>query len=339
MTRFIYAVLRFGIAFGLAGLLIRPLVKEIKPESLDGVNWLWVALAVVLYGWVLLIGVFRWRILLAVQGIETRIMDIVKLNLIGQFFNIAIPGSVSGDLVKMVYIRDHAGSKQAAAVLTIMLDRVMGLLGLLLIALVSTAISWDYVQASQDPRIRVAVYWIAALSGCGVVGLLALEFHVALERLPGIRSLINLAQRLLPDSVCAVFGRLVAALDLYRERRSAIAAVIALSVLVHGSLAISYMAIGQGLHIENVGANLYFLTTQVANAIASIPVVPGGLGIRDAVFNAIFTDCNVEPAKSALLPLLGTGAMVIWSVIGGIVFACTKRKGAKSQEEAAEPTA
>ncbi len=170
MTRFIYAVLRFGIAFGLAGLLIRPLVKEIKPESLDGVNWLWVALAVVLYGWVLLIGVFRWRILLAVQGIETRIMDIVKLNLIGQFFNIAIPGSVSGDLVKMVYIRDHAGSKQAAAVLTIMLDRVMGLLGLLLIALVSTAISWDYVQASQDPRIRVAVYWIAALSGCGVVG-------------------------------------------------------------------------------------------------------------------------------------------------------------------------
>ena len=45
---------------------------------------------------------FRWRILLAVQGIETRIMDIVKLNLIGQFFNIAIPGSVSGDLVKMV---------------------------------------------------------------------------------------------------------------------------------------------------------------------------------------------------------------------------------------------
>lgn len=338
MKRFIFALLRFGIAFGLAGFLLFKLGENVEPEDIRQADWRWIALGLVMFGFVLLVGVFRWCMLLKVQGIRAPIMDLLRLNLIGQFFNIAIPGSVSGDLVKMVYIRDHAGDRRAAAVLTVMLDRIMGLLGLLLIALIATALSADYIFADEtDPMIRQFVLFIAFCSACGVGAMIVLEFHASLEKLPGIRSLIQWGGRVLPHRVTEIITKLVEAVDLYRKSRMTIVWALVLSCVVHGGLAVMYLFIGLGIGIRDVGANLYFLTTQIANAIASIPAAPGGVGVRDFVFKVIFKDAGVPENIASLLPILGTVIIVFWSLIGGMVFIFHKReKGGAPAEPVAE---
>ena len=57
-----------------------------------------------------------------------------KLAFIGLFFNNIIPGMTGGDLVKAIMVaRDHP-EQQPAAILSVIIDRIIGLLGLVLVA-------------------------------------------------------------------------------------------------------------------------------------------------------------------------------------------------------------
>src|SRR4051812_34437121 len=59
------------------------------------------------------LGVLRWQWLLRVQGIELPLLRTFEFSLIGNFFNIALPGAVSGDLVKAFYIGREVEGKRA----------------------------------------------------------------------------------------------------------------------------------------------------------------------------------------------------------------------------------
>ena len=82
-------------------------------------NRLPLTLAIGLFGLVLIICVYRWKLLLNVQGIHLHFFRLVQLSMIGVFFNLVIPGAVSGDFIKMAYISPHAKGKTTEAVLTI----------------------------------------------------------------------------------------------------------------------------------------------------------------------------------------------------------------------------
>ena len=71
-------------------------------------------LALVLLGTAIntVVGISRWQLLLKAQGIALDWTKTARLNLIGGFFNLALPGAVSGDLVKAFYIaREHPGKR------------------------------------------------------------------------------------------------------------------------------------------------------------------------------------------------------------------------------------
>src|SRR5690606_12164057 len=49
---------------------------------------------------------WRWRLIIASRSLVTLpLKEILKINWIGQFFSSVLPGSVSGDLVKLFYIQ------------------------------------------------------------------------------------------------------------------------------------------------------------------------------------------------------------------------------------------
>lgn len=299
-------------------------------ESIQGL----LALAVLLYGVVLSFGIYRWRVLLEVQGIHLRAWDLIKLTMVGQFFNITIPGAVSGDIIKMVYVRDHAPGRTAEAVLTIMLDRIIGILGLFVVAAVAVIASMGYL-ADADTKVRIGAYIVGAGSIGGILAVLAVQFRETLQGLPGVQGIINLGARILPGGITATIGRLIQGLDLYRERRGAIAVALALSIGVHALLACSIASIGFAVHEPNLGFRDYFLATQVANAVGAIPVTPGGFGTRDATLAFFFSQAGAG-AKASIVPIFYTCVVAFYSLIGGIFFIFMRRdaKAAPEEEEA-----
>ncbi len=94
--------------------------------------------------WALLVTPFwvtavRWRGLLRPQGIDLPLSRCLQLTFVGQFYSILLPGVTGGDLVKIIYTARLTGSK-TKSLITILLDRVVGLIALMTIAAVSSGV-------------------------------------------------------------------------------------------------------------------------------------------------------------------------------------------------------
>ncbi len=320
---------RIVIGFSLAGFFIWKLIDEkLKGSTVEELEnairgaspWLMTA-AFLCFGVLVFITFIRWQMLLRVQDVHLPLKTVTKLGMIGMFFNTCLPGAVSGDFVKMVYVSKHAGKRTTEAVLTIMLDRVMGLYGLLIVAASACLLNLPYLlNPETDRKIQLATAFVGACSVAGLLGMLAVIFREPLQRLPGIHGLIGFGARKLPDAVPEKIERLVKGLDLYKQHKMTVVSTILMSVVVHCLNALCLLAIGRAYHEMQVGISRYFLTMQVSNSIASIPIFPGGMGMRDYVTGKFLTSGGATDTLAGLIPLTFTLVMVCWYLTGGVVF-------------------
>lgn len=79
----------------------------------------------------------RLILLLRMIALPLRVAQGFKLTMIGNFFNIVIPGTVGGDIIKAVYLFKNEENGRGRSSGIVLMDRVLGLLGLLLITGVS----------------------------------------------------------------------------------------------------------------------------------------------------------------------------------------------------------
>ena len=96
-------------------------------------KWPLLAGAWLLLGVPFVITAIRWRNLMRPQGIDMPLGKCLQLTFVGQFYSIILPGITGGDLVKIVYAARLTGSKTKSFI-TIVLDRVIGLVALMVIA-------------------------------------------------------------------------------------------------------------------------------------------------------------------------------------------------------------
>ncbi len=83
----------------------------------------------------LLIVSWRWRMLLQVHDVRMRFWRILELTMIGQFFSTVGVGTTGGDVFKIFYVTRAVPEHKAAVAFTVVVDRVIGLVALLLFGL------------------------------------------------------------------------------------------------------------------------------------------------------------------------------------------------------------
>ncbi|MBI3018677.1 MAG: flippase-like domain-containing protein [Deltaproteobacteria bacterium] len=106
----------------------------------------WILLSLFGMGISLFITTWRWRLLLLSQAIDISFKKSLKLVFIGHFFNIVIPGSVSGDIAKAYYLSKNAKDK-IKTTLSIIIDRFIGLVSLLVIAFFAVLLNYSFIQS------------------------------------------------------------------------------------------------------------------------------------------------------------------------------------------------
>lgn len=329
MKKAVFTVVRALIGIVLAILLIRWTLQG----SDMNINRLWtnqiqpaiiplLLLAIMLHGIVLFTGALRWRLLLRAQDIDLGYLTVLRLTLTGFFFNLAVPGAVGGDLVKMGYTMRRAPEHKTAAVFSIVVDRVMGIMGLFVVAGVAVLLNLQTIirLGEENPYLQAGAVLIALGSFAGVIGLLALQYHAVLVRHPRLEPLWDLCRRKLPHAIVFTVQRIMTALDLYKKSKKVLAQALALAILIHCILALNLFTIGQALRENKLSIGDYFVTTQVANAVAAVPVTPGGLGLRDKGAQEFFSALGMAEHKSGAIPVTLTFILLLWALIGGAVF-------------------
>ena len=266
----------------------------------------------------------RWWFLLRVLRIRIHWYEAVRLTFLGYFFSFLVPGVVSGDLFKAYYVFKHTDRK-AAAMVSIFVDRVTGLLMFSLMA--AGVLGGLIVAGAWQEKLN----WPAMAVGI-VLGMLALGSTVML--VPTTRRLFG---RLLSFGPLKhhldVAGK---AVELYRRRFAALLGAAGFTFCSQAIHITGILLLGQGLHLTAPWYE-YYLYAPLIYIVAAVPISPGGLGVMEAAFRWLFVDISAtltvtQVAALALLVRLGSMACSL----PGLIVSLTGAKLPKTEQMEAE---
>ena len=235
----------------------------------------------------------RWNLLLRAQRIRLPYSRAWGLVMIGNLFNVAIPGAVGGDLVKGYYIARAAGPRATEAATSVVMDRVVGLVGLLLLGALLIAIdSGDVMSAPATHRLAMITIGGAA---AGLAGLYTIVFSGA--RLRDAAGTPRFARRIL------------GALAGFRTHASVIPAALALSMAVQACGFAMYWLALRSTGVSSIPLGRFFLAVPLGFIVNSLPLSPGGVGVGQAAFFGLFHILAPELAARS------SDAMTVYQVV------------------------
>ncbi len=92
---------------------------------------------------------------------------VLRINCIGMFFNSFMPGALGGDLVKAFYIAKDNKARKVGAVMTILIDRIVGFQAVMIVAFV--ALFFNHKVMMSNPQLQALAFAIAFYIACSFV--------------------------------------------------------------------------------------------------------------------------------------------------------------------------
>ena len=271
--------LKVALAVGVIYALVA--FNRIGLDSFAGLSqtWGWLVLAFALMLPTYVIVSYRfWRVLRN-QGIHVSFRLALRWTMVGSFFDIAMPSNSGGDVIKAGYIVRHVGAGlRTKGVMAVAFDRVLGLLGLFLLAGVTSIAGWNVVRAmpgSTQVMLFVALVSFGSLVFFRIAGARRLYtnegFRKTVEGLPAGARLY---------SIIGSFNSL-------REKPGDFFAVLGLSMLNHvfWCAALLCITVAFGQSVGPVLGLTVFPLAIFSNAFG----FAGGFGVGTAAFDLIFS--------------------------------------------------
>jgi uncharacterized protein (TIRG00374 family) len=270
----------------------------------------WLLAALGLYLGMVLVSVWRWGLLLHAQHLDVGAGTLTSSFLVATFFNNFLPSNIGGDVIRIRDTSGPAGSKTVATTV-VLVDRGLGLLGLVFVAAVGTTMA-ARTSATIGP-VGPGLLWLS-LAGAVAVAVPAVMMPEAVTRL--LRPLRVLHQ----DWVEARLQSLAEALARFGAAPRSLVTCFLGAIAVQGILVAFYWAIAYGLGIDVPPAHLAIIVP-ITFIVQMLPVSLNGFGVREATFGFYFTRLGL-PLESALaLSFIGAALIMLFSVSGGVVYA------------------
>ncbi len=255
----------------------------------------------------IVIGILRWRMLVEAFEISFSIPSALRIGFLGYLLNSVSLGSVGGDVFKAVLVARSNPRHRPEAVASVLLDRAIGLLGLIIVASVCLL-----MFASSDlPTVFVVMRdWATGLMVASIAALiLAIYSGAWFDRL------IDWGATW--PWVGPVLARMARAVRLLRKRPLTLVSLVLQSVVVHSLLATTVYLVSCGAYPEHPSVIDHFTVVPPALAAGAIPLAPGGLGYQEAALANLFELLPGVPERFSGM-LVATLFRVVMILIAGI---------------------
>jgi uncharacterized membrane protein YbhN (UPF0104 family) len=249
----------------------------------------------------IVVGASRWRVLaLAYGGKDVPgVGALTRHLLVGSYFNM-LPGGVAGEGVRAVRMRPHVGDL-VTSFNVLVVERISGLLALL--AYAAVAMAWlppgDHTVIVRCFEIGVLFALLMTAGAILLPYLLARMPHWvrAVARVPLIGSLLC---KLRPA-----------------DRPMLIAGAVCLSFLTQGFAILSILTITHGISAD-LPAIVGVLPLIIL--VTHVPLVPGGIGQREAAFVYFYGLVGVSAALAIGTSVIVLLIFVSFAVLGGACY-------------------
>lgn len=279
-------------------------IEDVKPF----LSWQALPVGILLLGVNLVLIGERWRNLLKSHLQKVKFWPTFRLNLMGVFFNFAMPGGVGGDVVKAYYLQKDLSASRTVAFTSVLMDRILGLYTTVLMAF--TALLFEYFESSFNKEmIQNLLTWVAFLFAGLTSGLLVLIFWSWSDKYLQATGLKGKIFRFM--HACHIF---------IKNTRQIIVAIF-FTMLTQGLAVIFFGWFLRVILGEAVDWLTLLFIVPVGFMIMAIPLTPAGIGVGQAAFYFLFQ--HFSSVSNQAGPAVITAFQLtqfIWALVGAYFY-------------------
>lgn len=299
-------------------------------QTINANRWL-LLLALISHALAVALSASKWWLLLRAQQIPVPLSRLLAFQWMGIFFDNFVPAQVGGDVLRGYNLaKDTHRTADAAA--SVLIDRFTGLTAFMLAAAFSSTTilltgGLPAPASSQELAfLRFIDLRLIALGSTAISLLLLTALALLMSRRTKALVETILARLPLGSRVLPVWQKLAAAINAYRHAYPAmvVAGLVSLGIVVVTSVTIWLLAnaIAPG--------SINFVQVLVINPIIAflsiIPLSPGGLGVRQVAFAALFVAVGAGAELGFLVGLLQQIITYLVSLPGLLLWLRGQRK-------------
>jgi hypothetical protein len=313
---------RIGVTCGLLALVATHISWGTMEHRLEHGKPVFLALAIACVVAALAIGALRWRRLLHRAGLEVPAGPLVRIYAVATFSGTFLPTSVGADVTRTLLV-SRRRMVLPLTVTTVMVDRLGGLVGLLLMAWIAFALQ----SGSVPDGAQIFLIWVTAAV---VVGTALLVF--------ALYSRSAFLRRLVPSRLVSIARDARDVVRRYAENPATIAIVLVASVTYQALVSLQLVMIGHA-----IGVHLPFATAAVTLALVTIvtliPISIGGFGVREGTYVVLLGAAGIGATDATLISLLTVALLFVASLPGAYLLARGGLSAAMDGTHEPEPAA
>ena len=243
----------------------------------------------------------RWHELLKALDIHIGLFKAFTLTMVGAFYNTFMPGSTGGDFFKAMYASRQTPHR-TRAVMSVVIDRVIGLIALIILGGIAASTQWHVLQCRQ----------IAIASGviiAGVIVGLTVFYQPLLHRLFGLDWIISHLpmQKQVQNALQVMW--------MYRRRPMLVGAALLVTFPVHMAVICSAMFSGMAFGLP-LAASYYWAIVPVIVLSGSLPISPQGAGVMEYFAIKLTETRGATVSQAFALTMSIRLVQILWNLTG-----------------------
>ncbi len=275
------------------------------------------ALAFAAYFLSLILTFYRWYLLVRALDLPFRVYDAIRLGFVGAIMSLFMPGSVSGDLVKAGFIATEQ-KRRAAAVATIVVDRIIGLYSLLVLTSLLGIFYWNEVLNYTGVSQIIIFVW-AITGGAGVAVMLTIPFRAP--------PLIARLQKV--PFIGRALAELVRALQSYKHKPWVVLKALLIGMVGHVGFVMCFHLAACGSPLPTPTWQVHFLIIPVYMVGGAVPMTPmANLGVGEWMLGGLYEMVGADLKIGASVAL--AQRVISWlSALIGLIWYIPLKRAAK----------
>jgi uncharacterized protein (TIRG00374 family) len=261
------------------------------------------------YFFVYVLCILRWDMLLKGSGIHIPIKRLIISFSGGIFFSLFLPSTIGGDLMRSIDLASYT-KKTSQVVATVILDRLSGYIGLVIVALLSVVFGFRFIE---DKSILLLVGIITAT----LIFILLVLFNKYL-----FSKINNLLHSSNAGKIREMITNLHQEMHIYRDRKVLIIKNLLLSLVIQFIIPVIFYITALSLGLE-LNIIYYLIFIPIIGAITMLPISIGGLGLRDYTTISFFAKVGVSKDLAFAMSLMNFSFILAWGIVGGIIYLLT----------------
>lgn len=250
------------------------------------------------------VSAYQWQSLLRAEDIHIDLRRLVNFYLVGIAFNHFLPTGMGGDVVKAYYVGKE-GNNHSGSVSAVIMSRITGFWGLLLISVPVVVIDQHIFK-----RALIMSFTISCLLLCMALGGILLL----------VMLLSKFKSRWLNGHSAFKIGTTLHN-SIARPRVMGVATLF--GMLFHMTSVLNYYSLATALRINTMPISFYLVAVPLVSLVAFLPISFNGFGVRETAVVYIFSALNywyVSPEGSLVLALLMDAELLLFGLIGGCIY-------------------